>query len=866
MVNKNETKKRTPKKKLKLYYDKNKKMRYILNKLGNRMYIKSQKSTRDIYNIIINQLNHKRSRVKRFIDKKAPVAQSKQTPPQIIYIGERRDPNTREIHVTQAPGMPPAPPVAVPVGAPRRVPPPLPLGPPPRRQAPPVPQAPQQEQVPAPQPPQEEVEKYSEAEFLNNLNSDLNPVFRAEFNQPNDFILQSVEKKLTTMIDDIVVKFSGVYNKYPNEEQLKKIDDIVNFKFKNAYNEILRKIQKHVEARNSELTEYLYPGDKNKNKRTNELDALQKELASKFDKAKRDVSGEGFEQLLELADNTIERSKGYSVRDVPLTFGQKEKPIVFDFSKYKEAKQREEEQVEQIARASPPVELSQPPPSLEDTVPIEEKQREEKQQTKPKSTAELVGDLVLRAALQEEVQSQQSITQEQISGVISQPRQRAPQPLTPLGYEIKRATSPVTPARSTTTQDIYDVPIKQLTLEDAKKLQKTKSGRQQTYFYRLLETVRQKDFPIVRGETAGKSKKEKRKIEEKHLKDALQIVKAKLGDTTTNQLEDNFRQRLTQETLTQEFLGPGAKQGGGNTNKALYKMLIEGSNPIGASPEQPDSASNQEESDDGYDLNELAAIPDPDAQTDQEEDDPNWLPPVPNLQAGSFPYREDFGIPRESPYGPDADVPIKIAVATEKKKTGIHTLADFPKEPTEEEEKVEVVHTGEQSLKGSGDKGQGLTNVEIIKLMHKYKNFKGCVRINSIHRLKPSSQKPFGVCVFLPWEKSNEGHWVGLYIDPIHDKSIEYYDPFGKPAPNALTKQIKGIIDKMKVPEYLKFKENRIVDQRANSDSCGYMTMKFLIDRFKGKPFVDATGYSNVMKSEKNIKKYKDKFKKFGYI
>ena len=63
----------------------------------------------------------------------------------------------------------------------------------------------------------------------------------------------------------------------------------------------------------------------------------------------------------------------------------------------------------------------------------------------------------------------------------------------------------------------------------------------------------------------------------------------------------------------------------------------------------------------------------------------------------------------------------------------------------------------------------------------------------------------------------------------------------------------------MNADTYLKFKDNRIVDQAANTANCGYFAAKFLIDRFRNKPFPEATGYDNHVKAEKDIEAWKQK-------
>jgi hypothetical protein len=109
-------------------------------------------------------------------------------------------------------------------------------------------------------------------------------------------------------------------------------------------------------------------------------------------------------------------------------------------------------------------------------------------------------------------------------------------------------------------------------------------------------------------------------------------------------------------------------------------------------------------------------------------------------------------------------------------------------------------------------------------------------------------------------------HWVAVYIDTKNDMSIEYYDPFGDDPPHRFLKDIKLIIKKLHSNIYLKLKINKIKDQRANSNNCGYHSINFLLDRYNNIPFKETTGYSEIMKSEKKANKLKEQFKKFDLI
>ena len=228
-------------------------------------------------------------------------------------------------------------------------------------------------------------------------------------------------------------------------------------------------------------------------------------------------------------------------------------------------------------------------------------------------------------------------------------------------------------------------------------------------------------------------------------------------------------------------------------------------------------------------------------------------------------------------------------------------------EPEQESEQEQTNEGDEGDQEGAGNVEGGLTDKEISEMMEHYDQFIGCYYIDEISRIKPPKGS-FGFCVFIPWEKHNnednsedegdlgdeyedegdsgdeyeneseeyeiddnqdsatDGHWVAIYIDPYKDRAIEYYDSFGKDAPLEVAKELKGLVEKINPSTYLKFKINRIKNQRANSDSCGWLCMNFLKERFNNKKFIDATGYSTIMKSEKDVKKMKQYVKKFGYI
>jgi hypothetical protein len=111
-------------------------------------------------------------------------------------------------------------------------------------------------------------------------------------------------------------------------------------------------------------------------------------------------------------------------------------------------------------------------------------------------------------------------------------------------------------------------------------------------------------------------------------------------------------------------------------------------------------------------------------------------------------------------------------------------------------------------------------------------------------------------------------HWVAYFID-IPNLEVNYYDSLvendGIP-PRSSLKGLKKIIDKIHPEYYLLFKHNQIRDQNPNSANCGYFSLKFLMDRFRGVSFKKATGYSDIYgngvfdnfdEGEQKIKRFK---------
>jgi hypothetical protein len=164
---------------------------------------------------------------------------------------------------------------------------------------------------------------------------------------------------------------------------------------------------------------------------------------------------------------------------------------------------------------------------------------------------------------------------------------------------------------------------------------------------------------------------------------------------------------------------------------------------------------------------------------------------------------------------------------------------------------------------GKGSLMTGLYNDQIDDMLRHEPKYFGCISRDEIHKLQLDDNGKYGfVYNTVPSNKPTiyEGHWRAIYIDLDDGKSIDHYDSFGEPAEEDIQNQIGTLLKPFNLPYYLKWKDNKIVNQRSNSSNCGFFCVNFLQDRFEGKRFVDSTGYSNANKAEKDLKK------KFGYL
>jgi len=157
---------------------------------------------------------------------------------------------------------------------------------------------------------------------------------------------------------------------------------------------------------------------------------------------------------------------------------------------------------------------------------------------------------------------------------------------------------------------------------------------------------------------------------------------------------------------------------------------------------------------------------------------------------------------------------------------------------------------GKQEVSSSG----GLYDDEIDTIMSRYKDFKGCIMRDEIKKLLPDINHQSRVAFIINTQDHDKPgmHWDAVYIDarngPESSNSLEWYDSFGRSIPSDILEDCKLILKVLKPATILKVKENKVIHQKDETSNCGWFCCKFLIDRFRGQPFSEATGYDDKIK------------------
>jgi hypothetical protein len=176
------------------------------------------------------------------------------------------------------------------------------------------------------------------------------------------------------------------------------------------------------------------------------------------------------------------------------------------------------------------------------------------------------------------------------------------------------------------------------------------------------------------------------------------------------------------------------------------------------------------------------------------------------------------------------------------------------------------IKTTEQSGEGDGKIEGGMYNDEIEDLMKRHKSFQGAIAADKIPDIKPARAISF----VINKDKTGESgsHWCAVYIDSVLDKEVCYYDPLGNPPSAEVVRDLKDLVRRINPKHQLKFKINTMKNQRNDTDTCAFHSMRFIKDMIAGKTFKEATGYCD--KHKNNTDHFEEKAvklaNKFGYI
>lgn len=105
-------------------------------------------------------------------------------------------------------------------------------------------------------------------------------------------------------------------------------------------------------------------------------------------------------------------------------------------------------------------------------------------------------------------------------------------------------------------------------------------------------------------------------------------------------------------------------------------------------------------------------------------------------------------------------------------------------------------------------------------------------------------------------------HWRAVWIT---DDSVEFYDSLMEPLDDGIVADVLTKVQSMDLDNLLKIKLNNVKHQTDSSSSCGWHALKYLIDRSRDIPFIEASGFSLTKlgaqkKIEQKTRRFFDKY------
>lgn len=215
----------------------------------------------------------------------------------------------------------------------------------------------------------------------------------------------------------------------------------------------------------------------------------------------------------------------------------------------------------------------------------------------------------------------------------------------------------------------------------------------------------------------------------------------------------------------------------------------------------------------------------------------------------------------------------------------IEPIFENEKDEKEDEEKIHMINVYQRQNKyddeeldfsnGLNKNKIGLNNLQIDKILSPFKEYIKTISLNNIDNIikyiKQNNLKKFCFIINTLNEGVNMiGHWIAIYVDLINDMSFEIYDPLAKEKRNVyniLHQKFTELFNYFEIPNYLKFKINKIKQQSSNSANCGWFCIRFLLMRIQNINFKKATSYfKGIKNNENNINNLKKTYIKFGYV
>jgi hypothetical protein len=163
----------------------------------------------------------------------------------------------------------------------------------------------------------------------------------------------------------------------------------------------------------------------------------------------------------------------------------------------------------------------------------------------------------------------------------------------------------------------------------------------------------------------------------------------------------------------------------------------------------------------------------------------------------------------------------------------------------------------------------GSYDKELEQMLLPYREYVGTIMLDQLPELlqfvADEGKYKFGFIINTEPESEQGEHWQAVYCDLVDRKNCCMYDSFAEPMGKGVVKTMTNFVRAIDLPYMVKFKYNKEKHQDARSGTCGYMTVRFLHDMFRGKCFKKATDFG-IEKGEKVAKEYMKSFKKFGYV